>query len=234
MIIRPIMHFSSSLLYICVKIIYNFATKLTLLLITIHYATYYNEKSATILPPGVKADIVTGIDENGNPIYKTIADGDTETNTVPAGTAVVLSFKQNNPDSEPTLAVMEFGGDDKRTFDDNLLHGSDEPTETSGGETYYKLDDKQTDQNGGWIWGSENGESFESGEHQAWLVLPTKTTDDTPLGLPDKEDPEFTSIQSIVTTTSNDGWYTINGVKLDSKPTTTGIYIYNGRKIVIK
>ncbi len=31
-----------------------------------------------------------------------------------------------------------------------------------------------------------------------------------------------------------DGWYTLNGVKLQSAPTEKGIYINNGKKIVIK
>ena len=30
------------------------------------------------------------------------------------------------------------------------------------------------------------------------------------------------------------GWYTINGRKLQNKPTTKGLYIHNGKKIVIR
>ena len=33
---------------------------------------------------------------------------------------------------------------------------------------------------------------------------------------------------------NNDGWYTLNGVKLNAAPTEKGIYINNGKKIVIK
>ena len=32
----------------------------------------------------------------------------------------------------------------------------------------------------------------------------------------------------------SDGWYTLSGMKLDGKPISKGIYINNGRKIVIK
>jgi len=35
-------------------------------------------------------------------------------------------------------------------------------------------------------------------------------------------------------TNYSDAWYTVNGVKLDGKPTKAGLYINNGRKIVIK
>ena len=31
-----------------------------------------------------------------------------------------------------------------------------------------------------------------------------------------------------------DAWYTLDGRKLDSKPTTKGVYIYKGNKVVIK
>ena len=48
---------------------------------------------------------------------------------------------------------------------------------------------------------------------------------------------ETTAIGTLDTTTgevSFDGWYTLDGVKLSGKPSTRGIYINNGKKIVIK
>jgi hypothetical protein len=38
----------------------------------------------------------------------------------------------------------------------------------------------------------------------------------------------------IGTNLNADGWHTLNGVKLQSAPTVKGIYINNGKKIVIK
>ena len=32
----------------------------------------------------------------------------------------------------------------------------------------------------------------------------------------------------------SDGWYTLSGMKLNGKPISKGIYIKNGRKIVVK
>lgn len=32
----------------------------------------------------------------------------------------------------------------------------------------------------------------------------------------------------------SDGWYTLEGLRLDKAPTAKGIYIQNGRKVVIK
>jgi hypothetical protein len=31
-----------------------------------------------------------------------------------------------------------------------------------------------------------------------------------------------------------DGWYTVAGVKLNGKPSQNGVYIFNGKKQVIK
>ena len=48
---------------------------------------------------------------------------------------------------------------------------------------------------------------------------------------------EVTSIGEIDTKTGDvtfDGWYTIDGVRLSGKPSTKGIYINNGKKVVIK
>ena len=48
---------------------------------------------------------------------------------------------------------------------------------------------------------------------------------------------EVTAIGTLDTKTgevSFDGWYDMNGLKLDSKPTKKGLYINNGKKIVIK
>jgi len=41
-------------------------------------------------------------------------------------------------------------------------------------------------------------------------------------------------VKSDVTTVTDNAWYTINGVRLTARPTAKGIYIYNGKKIVIK
>lgn len=53
------------------------------------------------------------------------------------------------------------------------------------------------------------------------------------------DDDETTSIEDMVIVdkaqpTTADGWYTIDGRKLVNKPTAKGIYIYNGRKMIIK
>ena len=43
-----------------------------------------------------------------------------------------------------------------------------------------------------------------------------------------------TGILTTKCTNSCDAWYTLDGIRLDSVPTASGIYINNGKKIVIK
>lgn len=45
---------------------------------------------------------------------------------------------------------------------------------------------------------------------------------------------EANSQLSTVNSQLQEGWYTLQGVKLDGKPTEKGIYIYNGKKVAIK
>lgn len=49
-------------------------------------------------------------------------------------------------------------------------------------------------------------------------------------------DDEATGIVSIAQETEivKDGWFSLNGMKLDKQPTTKGLYIQNGRKVIVK
>jgi len=53
------------------------------------------------------------------------------------------------------------------------------------------------------------------------------------------DEQEPTGIEEIVNgqssnPQSSDTWYTLTGVKLDSKPTVKGVFLYNGKKVMIK
>ena len=49
-------------------------------------------------------------------------------------------------------------------------------------------------------------------------------------------DDEATGIVSIAQETEivKEGWFSLNGMKLDKQPTTKGLYIQNGRKVIVK
>lgn len=50
------------------------------------------------------------------------------------------------------------------------------------------------------------------------------------IGTPD----EPTAINFVHTDYENGKWYTVSGMMLDKKPARKGVYIYNGRKVVVK
>ena len=45
---------------------------------------------------------------------------------------------------------------------------------------------------------------------------------------------DATEIVNLSDTDESNGWYTLSGIKINSKPLSKGVYIKNGRKIVVK
>ena len=115
----------------------------------------------------------------------------------------------------------------------NLLKGSDVPTTTAGNGYHYKL---SYGPNGtrwndvfGWYWGATDGGSFQIEGHKAWLVVPKSaaTRGYTIEG-------DATGIEEYIQSENeNVVYYDMQGRRLD-KPLTSGIYIVNGKKVVVK
>jgi hypothetical protein len=193
------------------------------------YGTYYNSKYDAKLPAGVTAKIVTAADNNGKLTYRTIATGDdnskSSANTVPAGTAVLLQGTSGNL----TLSMPSLNKPST-----NYLHGSDVITTTSGGNTFYKLSYQEnyteSDKIIGWYWGAANGGIFTSDANKAWLALPTSGARAF-FDLSDSDEKTGISATRIET---NDNWYSIDGRRLTGKPSQRGVYINNGKKLIIK
>ena len=194
------------------------------------YSTYYNGVFDFTLPAGMTASIVTA-ETGGKLTYETIADGDKAQNTVPSGTAVVLC---NTSDTPGNLSLSETDVD-SRTFDSNLLHGSDADATTTGGDKYYKLTYGSAaghESIFGWYWGAADGAAFTSPAHKAWLALPGSASTSRFFGLPGDE---TTGVSLTPSLSQGEGaWYTLDGRKLIGKPMTKGVYIVNGKKRVIK
>lgn len=195
------------------------------------YGTYYNSACDVTLPGGVAAYIVKGVTETA-PTYEKIADGNGDgtdvKKTVPAGVAVLLYSA-----SSPVTLELSTTITDSRTFT-NLLYGSDVQTTTTGGVKYYKLTygsiEGHTDYFG-WFYGADGGAQFTSPAHKAWLALPNSASRGF-LDLPDGDTTGIASIENKLQGTDN-VWYDLNGRRIKA-PTTKGIYIKDGRKLVIK
>ena len=135
------------------------------------YATYYNS-TAVQLSKGIKAATVDGIDHQSKTIIINWRyNGDDENyNVIPGGTAVIIKGNEGN-------YKFKLLPENKKEFPkNNLLHGSDTRTMTSGGDKYFKLSygplaNKDFKNKLGWYYGSSDGRAFNIEEHKAWLAL---------------------------------------------------------------
>ncbi len=203
------------------------------------YSTYYNSLADAVLPTGMKARIITAKAGGQTLTYQTVADGDLSaaaTRTVPAGTAVMLQVAPAaaTQNINMTLTAPAAPG----IGQDNLLHGSDTETTTTGGSQYYKLSYNRDGDNKtiGWYWGAQDAGAFTSGAHKAWLALPSNAQF-APLrsiGLPAFN--EGTTDVTIIPypVVQQDVWYDMYGRMLNEEPTTQGLYIHNNQTIMIK
>ena len=189
------------------------------------YATFYDSRQHFSLPNGLVAQVVTGITDK-KLAYKTIATGGTTTNTIPKGVAVMLSSNKKLAATYTLKAektAPQYDGN-------NLLHGSDETTKTTGEGYHYKLtygpSNTVLSNIFGWYWGATGGGSFEIGGHRAWLVLPKNSTRGYAIS------GEGLGIDNADMNGTDGDYYDLQGRRTE-KP-TKGVYIRNGKKEIIK
>ena len=158
---------------------------------------------------GLKAYIAAGIDSSTGEVLLTSVE------EVPAGTGVILQ--------EAAGSSFDILVNGTSFVYSNLLRGTLSQTTVSDG---YVL----------------NGDRFERvsvpttvAANSAYLVLPASVQGDQTLalrlisGVTD-------DIDAVVTDAAggNGHWYTLQGIRLNDAPTTPGIYIRNGRKVMVK
>ena len=217
------------------------------------YSTYFNSRHDAVLAKGMKARIVTAKGDGGTLTYETIADGyvgsdeseQAETGvtaaTVPAGTAVLLQ-REESATAQDIVVDLVATADTRDFTATNLLHGSDVAATTTGEGKHYKLSCGQTGGANanilGWYWGAADGAPFTSGAHKAWLVLPASALAHSYFGLPDDNNTETGIGEKVIInsekyTSAAQGWYSLDGRRLNGQPTAKGVYIHNGRKVVL-
>lgn len=148
---------------------------------------------------------------------------------IPAGTGVVLKAAQGT--YEFTEAAEAPAKDEA-----NMLRGSDVKATTTGGTYYYALTLDKNKQNPGFYWMVENGGAYKAGAHKAYLAL-----DETFANLAEGSAKGFLALPGDETDgigqiefgqTGNAGIYNLNGQKVNKAQ--KGIYIVNGKKVVIR
>lgn len=194
------------------------------------YATFYSSVSAYTLPNGLLAQVVTGA-TNNKLTYKTIADG-SASGVIPKGTAVMLVSDKKQAGTF-TLTSSESTATYNST---NLLRGSDEATTTTGNGSHYKLSygpsGTQWSDVFGWYWGAQNGAPFQIEGHKAWLVVPNTNSSRAAGFTIDGDATELEVIEQEVSTM--DHYYDLQGRRVNHQPTRKGVYIKNGKKMIVK
>ena len=148
-----------------------------------------------------------------------------EDKIVNSGTAVILKSSGN-----PVMTLTESGSSDTNG---NVLKGLSERTKISesaySANTIYVMGN--TTKNG---FGFHKYTGAYMPANKAFLALGSGSS--APLRMVIDDDEETTGVASMADGIDNmsDEWYTLDGRKLNSKPTTKGLYIVNGKKVMIK
>ena len=190
------------------------------------YATLYYGTENLIVPANVTAMTYKASGEK-IAVSKTYASGE----VIPAGTAVVL---EGTAAGAYNFFVTTVEGE---SDSDNNLYGRDEAGETvapgSGSYLFYKLSTNSAGAEVGFYFGAENGAAFNIPAHKAYLAIPGTYT--TPGGASAFVFDETVGINTVQKEAlSAEGIYTLSGIRVNGDNLTKGIYIVNGKKIVIK
>ena len=191
------------------------------------YSTlYYGTKNLTV-PEGMEAytvKVTTKVERS-----TTYEAGD----VIPAGTGVVLKAAQGTYEF---AVAAEAGAKDAN----NMLHGNDVKTTTTGGTYYYALTlnaNKDID-SAGFYWMKENGAAYEAGAHKAYLALDktfTELAEGTETGVKGflalPGDGIVTGIDSVNTGSTSE-IYNLAGQRLQKLQ--RGVNIVNGKKVMVK
>jgi hypothetical protein len=181
------------------------------------WATLYYSDKAFVIPEGVTASIVTST-EGGKITFEELSG------VIPAGTAVVL----NGPQGTYNFKVVN---DETVAPASNLLKGYDTPHLTEGGDIYYKLTVKNDKV--GFYWGEENGDAFETGAHKAYLALTADESSAKSFYLfSDAVTDGIGAVESTRFNTQGAEIYNLNGQRVSTPQ--RGIYIINGKKVLVK
>ena len=203
------------------------------------YSTFYADYPA-VVPMLVKAGIVK--EQNGELVVDYIYN---EGDVIPANTGVIL--KGNCMGNAYVMEKAATDATSATSPEGNLLHGTinDEETYVDGCSRYYMLSyDKATDCRLGFYWKGENGpQPFINRAYKAYLAIPDtySAMGKESFSLADME--EFRGDITPISSLSDDkghvqgNIYGIDGRKVinkDLKNLPSGLYIVNGKKVVVK
>ncbi len=183
------------------------------------YATMFYENLNLVIPSDVKASTAT-ID--GTKVKLTELEG-----TVPAATGVVLN-------AEPGTYQFAVSTDEVASAENNVLVGTDKATTIKdSGYKYYVLSVVGGDASTIGFYYDKNypdGSGVDNGAHKAYLAVETSAAAGITSFLLETD-----GIDQITSTLNGaDNVYTISGIKVNNDKLPKGIYIVDGKKVVVK
>ena len=198
---------------------------------SVGYATLYYSDKNLIVPSGVVAKTVE---------LTTAGDNIQTSRTYEAGKIIpkdcgVLLEAVNKDENTQTFFFAE--GITSDTADpNNLLYGLDEDGTTVGPDDstdyiFYMLSTDKNGKNVGFYW-KNGGAPFTTKAHKAYLAIPKSSNINVSSFVFD----DLTGIRAITDNVSQnaEGVYTLSGIRVNSNQLPKGIYIVNGKKVVIK
>lgn len=195
------------------------------------YATVYYALKALVVPEGIEAFIVTEDDITNEFANWGYFANYAASETIPAGEAVILK-------GEP--GTYEFTVDPTNSDWanwDNLLRGYDPEYDLSAITTgpdnvsykFYMLSTRENEV--GLYYGAPDGAAFECAPNKAYLAVPESLANNTKSYIFDHTN----GIDAIQNAVAGDAAiYNLQGVRMNTQKLNRGIYIVNGKKVVIK
>lgn len=192
------------------------------------FGTFYTS-DAYNMPAGVTGYTIVNTQDNRLIAEPTYAEG----TLVPAKTALIVKGNEGDYTYEPIISSQT-------TILGNKLHGTDTEatTQVEGTDVkYYKFAYNNAGDKLGFYWANETGAAFTNGAHKAFLALDFGTALSQMRGFSLNDlFGGITSIHSIVNAEkASQRIYDLNGRSINSlNGLSKGVYIVNGKKVIIK
>ena len=183
---------------------------------SLEYATLYYGNFNLAIPEGITASIVESVDNRRINLVEL-------NDVIPAGTGVILE----GPSGDYSFPIAT----EADPVGVNMLLGTDEETtiEYEAGSKYYILS-ALDDVVGFYLANRES--SFTNGAHKAYLVVPDNEQTDGVNAYVFHRTDGILNVDAEKNVDPN--VYTISGIRVDGKKLAKGLYIVDGKKIIIK
>lgn len=192
------------------------------------YATYYNDKLGVTIPEGIdaKCGVITDVNNGALTIdYRYAAGAE-----IPAGNAVLV--KAGKAMQIPLIVSKHTSN----VIAENMLKGQATTGEFTADPDYkyYKLayNNYNTKEGLGFYFGAENGGAFTVPAGMAYLAVPRSMA--VKCFLLDGSATGIEGIEAGQTAEAVKTVYTLDGRKVEAQKLPKGIYIVNGKKVIVK